>query len=131
MGARMLRHWLGQPLLELAELNRRLEAVDFFYNNLALRERARIALSHIVDLERVLTRVRLGTVHSRELLALKVSLEASAELVNLLAETDTSSPEAIFTNVAPVITSLISFCRHSWFHLYTRREPSIMKIFIF
>ena len=90
MGGRMLRHWLGQPLLELDELNRRLEAVAFFYTNLARRERARVSLSHIVDLERALTRVRLSTVHSRELLGLKASLEASAELVDLLADADAS-----------------------------------------
>ena len=86
MGARLLRRWLGQPLLDLAELERRLEAVRLFYVGLARREKTRTLLSRVIDVERVLNRVRLGSVLPRELVGLKASLEASAELATLLKD---------------------------------------------
>ena len=80
MGGRLLRRWLGQPLLDLAELSRRLDAVEFFHQDAFLRRAASDALAKIVDLERVCGRVQSGIVVPRELLALKSGIEASAVL---------------------------------------------------
>ena len=90
MGGRLLRKWLGQPLLELGELIRRQDAVAFFHGRLVEREKARAVLSRISDLERILARVRLGTAVPRELVGLRASLEASAELAPLFQEADSS-----------------------------------------
>ncbi len=83
MGARLMRRWLSQPLLDLTQLLRRQDAVGVFHADMLLREKARTALGRVVDMERVLTRVRLGTVLPRELVGLKVSLQAAAELAQL------------------------------------------------
>ena len=61
MGGRLLRRWLGQPLLDLGGLTRRQDAVEFFHGALVTRERALFQLSRIGDMERALNRVRLGT----------------------------------------------------------------------
>ena len=80
MGGRLLRRWLGQPLLDLSELSRRLDAVEFFHRDAFQRRAALDTLAKIADLERVCSRVQAGTVAPRELLALKSGIEASAVL---------------------------------------------------
>ncbi len=84
MGGRLLRRWLGQPLLDLAELGRRQDSVAAFHDDVLLRERTRSLLSNIPDLERALNRVRLGTAPPRDLVSLKAGLEGAAELRALL-----------------------------------------------
>jgi DNA mismatch repair protein MutS len=78
MGGRLLRRWVGQPLLDLAELNRRLDAVGYFYDDAFRRANTLALLAQVPDLERILSRVRAGTVAPRELVSLKNGLEAAA-----------------------------------------------------
>ncbi len=80
MGARLLRRWLGRPLLDLARLESRLDAVQFFVGDALGREQAVAALSQISDLERILTRIQSQTAAPRDLLALRHSLASAAEL---------------------------------------------------
>jgi DNA mismatch repair protein MutS len=91
MGGRLLRRWLGQPSLDLAELNRRLDAVEFFHQDAFRRRTALDTLARIADLERLCGRVQAGTVSPRELLALKSSVEASAALAELFKGSDSRS----------------------------------------
>ena len=86
MGARLIRRWLGQPLLELARLERRLDAVQFFYEDAFQRDGAASALAQISDLERILSRVQANAATPRDLLALKRSVEAAAELGDGLSQ---------------------------------------------
>ena len=76
LGTRLLRRWLGQPLLDLAEVERRLDAVDCLYREGIVRAEVASALSGVADLERVMGRVVAGSVAPRELLALRSGLEA-------------------------------------------------------
>ena len=80
MGARLLRRWLGQPLLDLERLERRLDAVQFFHDDAFRRDDAASALAQISDLERILSRVQMNTATPRDLLALQRSVAAAAEL---------------------------------------------------
>ncbi len=80
IGSRLLRRWLGQPLLDLAALERRLNAVDSFYRDGLARGAVASALAAVADLERIMGRVVAGSAAPRELLALKASLEALPEL---------------------------------------------------
>ncbi len=75
MGARLLRRWLGQPLLDLAELERRLETVDCFFRDGLTRGAVTSALAGVADLERIIGRVVAGSAAPRELLALRSGLE--------------------------------------------------------
>ncbi|CAI8057083.1 DNA mismatch repair protein MutS [Geodia barretti] len=85
MGARLLRRWLGQPLLDLEPLERRLAAVQFFHDDAFLRTEATSALSRVADLERILSRIQAQTATPRELVALLGSLRAAADLLNGLS----------------------------------------------
>ena len=80
MGSRLLRRWIGQPLLELDALQRRLDAVEGFHADGMARNRVASALSSIPDLERIMGRVVAGSVAPRELVALRTGLEAIPEL---------------------------------------------------
>ena len=109
MGGRLLRRWLSQPLLDLPQLTRRQNAVGWFHGDMLLREKARTSLARVVDMERVLTRVRLGTALPRELVGLKVSLQAAAELMQLLQEPTQGKPDWLPPGLQPCseVASLI------------------------
>lgn len=74
MGARLLRRRIDKPLLQRAPIERRLEAVDYLYNQFIVREDLRQALKEIYDLERLVGRVAYGSANGRDLNALKLSL---------------------------------------------------------
>jgi len=80
MGGRLLKNWLGHPLLDLPILNRREETVAWFYGNTLARQRIISLLVDIADLERLLNRVMSGRVMPRELLALRSSLKKVPDL---------------------------------------------------
>ncbi|MBI4288661.1 MAG: DNA mismatch repair protein MutS [Chloroflexi bacterium] len=91
MGGRLLKKWLGQPLLDLAGLERRLDGVEWLHDNTIARGRLVQHLGEITDLERVANRVRSGLALPREVVSLRRSLERvpqiKAELENNLAST--------------------------------------------
>ncbi|MFA5035055.1 MAG: DNA mismatch repair protein MutS [Candidatus Margulisiibacteriota bacterium] len=74
MGGRLLRQWLVQPLLNLAEIERRLDAVETFTKDAILRSELAAALDKVFDVERLTGKVATGTAHPRDLAALKESL---------------------------------------------------------
>jgi len=69
-GSRLLRTYLERPLVQMAEINRRLTAVDELKNNRSLRDELRELLSKTYDMERLMTRVMLGTCNARDINAL-------------------------------------------------------------
>ena len=83
MGGRLLRKWLGQPLLDVAEIARRQDMVAWFHADSARRARAQATLAKIGDLERLVTRARSGLAIPREVAALRFGLEAVPALVDL------------------------------------------------
>ncbi len=74
MGARLLRTWISQPLLELNRLNARLDAVEALAQQEILRSELRDLLRGVSDLERLTNRLLIGKAGPRDLLALKQSL---------------------------------------------------------
>jgi DNA mismatch repair protein MutS len=76
MGGRMLRRWLRQPLLDLAEIARRQEHVGWFAARDKDRAELFAALENVHDLERLSGRARAGLATPPEILALRQSLEA-------------------------------------------------------
>jgi DNA mismatch repair protein MutS len=78
MGARLLRRWLEQPLLQLEAIQARLDAVAELAGDTIRRQQLRQALRHIYDIERLLGRVACGTANARHLTALGASLAGLA-----------------------------------------------------
>lgn len=76
MGARLLRQWVNQPLLDPARINERLDRVAAFYAHGVLRAEIRAALKPLHDLERLTNRILGLTANPRDLVALRETLAA-------------------------------------------------------
>ncbi|PYV13026.1 MAG: DNA mismatch repair protein MutS, partial [Acidobacteria bacterium] len=76
MGGRLLKSWLLSPLRDVGQLELRLDAVGALARDLVGRERLIASLGQVHDLERLTSRITLGTATPRELVALAASLEA-------------------------------------------------------
>jgi len=84
MGARLLRHWLLQPLTDVAAIRARLDAVEELYQEALLREDVRDLLHRVYDLERLVAKAAAGSAHGRDLVALRNSLFLLPQLRQLL-----------------------------------------------
>ena len=74
MGARKLRSWLESPLLDLGRIYERQEAVAELLENSMLREGLTEQLKAIFDLERIVSRIEIGSANARDLVSLRTSL---------------------------------------------------------
>jgi len=108
MGGRLLKRWLGYPLLDVDQLVERQDAVDRFHGNNIARGRLMGLLHQIGDLERLVNRVRGGHANPKELVALRRSLEVVPEVKTVLAEA--GAPEWLAAKVQPCdeVTALIA-----------------------
>jgi len=89
MGGRLLKRWLGQPLLDIAGLVRRYDAVGWFADNTLARTQTVSLLGEVSDLERLINRIRSGIAIPRELVTLKRSLEVIPKIREILGEAGT------------------------------------------
>jgi DNA mismatch repair protein MutS len=108
MGGRLLKNWLGHPLLDLVILNRRQEAVAWFHQNSLARQKVISLLSDIADLERLVNRVSSGRIMPRELLTLRSSLEKVPDLKAAMTEGDTINWLSTELRPCPNIVDLIA-----------------------
>jgi len=86
MGGRLLKRFIGQPLLEIEALDQRQHAVGWFFDNTILRGTVISLLADMPDIERIINRVRGGSALPRELVALKSGLDKLAKIQASLSE---------------------------------------------
>lgn len=84
MGARLLRQWVSQPLLDINRLRQRQEAIRRFVDDAMLRAEVRTRLKAIGDMERTVNRIVQGVALPRDLVRLREALEALPELITIL-----------------------------------------------
>jgi len=110
MGARLLRNWINQPLVNTEKINQRLEIVDFFFQNDSIRETLKIELSKIADIERIGSRICSFKANPRDVLSLKSSLDVLPTLKEILNTTqnDTLKEKISAIPTFDVIRNLIS-----------------------
>ncbi len=102
LGARLLRRWVGQPLLDLERLQRRQDGVQFFYDDAFRRNDATSALADISDIERILSRIQTQTAPPRDLLALHRSLAATRKLAQVLTAPDVPAVSSLSSELRPM-----------------------------
>lgn len=88
MGGRKLRSWLSFPLLDIEEITRRQDAVEYFFKDVACRERSEEALRRVGDLERLMAKLASNRIGPRDFVSLRDSLRAADNLRLVLAESD-------------------------------------------
>lgn len=84
MGARLMRRWIEQPLLDIPEIRQRLDAVERFLGHGLIRGEIRDHLRRIADIERLVSRAATGLAGPRDLVALRASLLALPDLADPL-----------------------------------------------
>ena len=102
MGGRLLRRWLGQPLLDLDSLERRLDSVEYFVESGFCRSRSREILADVADLERILGRIQAETASPRDLVALHLGLNLAGSLQGILDESTAGAIEGLRSRLTPV-----------------------------
>ena len=80
MGARLLKQWIEKPLINPIEINKRLYSVKELTENIMLRDDLSVVLSRTYDISRIISRISLGTVTPKDLIALKMTLLQLPEL---------------------------------------------------
>ncbi len=88
MGKRLMRSWIEQPLINVAAITRRLDAVEELVRGHLLRGELREQLSRVYDLERIMTRIVYGSANARELRSLQQTLECLPPIKEALAACD-------------------------------------------
>ena len=74
MGGRLLRRWINDPLVELEEIQNRLDSVSELKNNLMLRGDITDTLKKVYDIERLAGKISYGNANARDMISLKNSL---------------------------------------------------------
>ena len=99
MGGRLLRRWISDPLIDVNEINRRLEGVQELKTNMMLRGDVIDSLKKIYDIERIAGKISYGSVNARDMLSLKSSAEKLPELKEILANSKSSMLRNIYENL--------------------------------
>ncbi|HEU5376506.1 MAG TPA: DNA mismatch repair protein MutS [Ktedonobacteraceae bacterium] len=91
MGGRLIRRWIGQPLLDLTLLQRRQEIIGELLTDTLIQARLAAGLKKTSDVERLMNRVRQRIATPRDLVALAGGLRAAAEVRESISEEDRAS----------------------------------------
>ncbi|MBR2359923.1 MAG: DNA mismatch repair protein MutS [Bacteroidaceae bacterium] len=101
MGARLLKRWLVFPLKDVAPIVQRQEVVEHFFRHPDMRDDVRTLLTRIGDLERIISKVAVGRVNPREMVQLRIALEAIEPIRNLCIEEGNESLRTLGEQLNP------------------------------
>ena len=99
MGGRLLRRWLNDPLLEVKEIQERLDAVKELKDNMMLRGEITDTLKKVYDIERLAGKMTYGNANARDMITLKNSLERLPEVKNVLAMCQSHKLKELYENL--------------------------------
>ncbi|WP_281834343.1 DNA mismatch repair protein MutS [Propionigenium maris] len=84
MGTRLLKNFIKNPLLDIEKIKKRQEDIEFFIDEVIVREEVRELLKEVYDIERLIGKVILGTENGRDLISLKKSIRSTLEILRTL-----------------------------------------------
>ncbi|ERK49361.1 DNA mismatch repair protein MutS [Leptotrichia sp. oral taxon 879] len=87
MGTRLLKRFINNPLLNVDKIRKRQEDVQYFIDNILIREDLREKLEDIYDLERLLGKIIFGSENGKDLTALKKTIKSAVEIMKILGNT--------------------------------------------
>lgn len=91
MGARLLKRWIVFPLKDVKPINERLEVVEYFFREPDFKDFIEEKLHLIGDLERIVSKAAVGRISPREVVQLKVALQAIEPIKNACLNADNES----------------------------------------
>ena len=90
MGGRALRRWISNPLIDIKEINRRLDSVEELKNNIMLKGEVIDNLKRVYDIERLIGKISFGNANARDLISLKNSVAQIPEIKKVLSNVNTT-----------------------------------------
>ena len=102
MGARNLRKYVEQPLIDKDSINERLDAVEEFKNNAILREEIREYLAPVYDLERLVSKITYQTANPRDLTAFESSLSMLPHIKCILNDMKSPLNKRLYEELDPL-----------------------------
>lgn len=99
MGGRLLRRWLNDPLLEVKDIQERLDAVKELKDNMMLRGEITDTLKKVYDIERLAGKMTYGNANARDMITLKNSLERLPEVKKVLAMCQSHKLKELYENL--------------------------------
>ena len=99
MGGRALRRWLNDPLVDVFEINKRLEAVKELKENVILRGDCIDCLKKVYDMERLAGRIAYGNANGRDMISLKNSIKQLPEVKKVLSNCNSPLLKELFENL--------------------------------
>ncbi|MBR3790760.1 MAG: DNA mismatch repair protein MutS [Clostridia bacterium] len=100
MGARMLRAWINEPLVDEHEINLRLDGVEELYQNLVLRENLVLILKNMRDIQRLTSKIGMKTAMPRDFNSLKESLVLLPEIKGALKNVKSEKLREIVSSIS-------------------------------
>lgn len=99
MGKRMIRNWLERPLMSVQKITKRQNAIGELSDNPMKRDKIRVALAGINDIERLMTRIAYGTANAKELKALQNTIGRLPEIKAEVAASSSALLKDIESNI--------------------------------
>ena len=99
MGGRLLRRWLNDPLIDVKEINKRLNSVKELKDNVMLRGEIIESLKKVYDIERLAGKMAYGNANARDMVTLKNSLYKLPEVKRSLAECKSDLLKELYENL--------------------------------
>ena len=99
MGGRLLRRWISDPLIDVKEINNRLEAVKEFKDDIILRGELSSSLKGVYDIERLAGKISYGSANARDLNSLKSSASKLPEIKNMLVNAKSGMLRKIYDDL--------------------------------
>ena len=88
MGGRLLRRWINDPLIDVNEINKRLDSVNELKNSVVLKGDIIDSLKKVYDIERLAGKISYGNANGRDLISLKNSVKQLPEIKQILSKTE-------------------------------------------
>ncbi len=99
MGGRMIRRWLNNPLIDVKQINKRLDAVQELKDNIILRGDIADNLKKVYDMERLASKISYGSANGRDLISLKNSAKQLPEIKKILAGTKSAMLQELYSEL--------------------------------
>ena len=108
MGARMIRRWILFPLRDTAEINKRLDTVEYFFRDPQCKQSLRNLIAGLGDFERICSKTAVGRVSPREIVQLKTALFAIGEIKRICEESELPNLKSIGAGLSAGYTFMIN-----------------------
>lgn len=112
MGGRLLRKWVGEPLVDVKEINYRLEAVKELKENIMLRGELTTNLKSVYDIERLAGKISYGNINAREMNSLRASAEKLPQIKEMIKNSNSSLLKKLYQDL-DVLEDICKIIEHA------------------